>query len=154
MPKVTDSGQAGPGPRSRPSVHPGPAASARREDVPSAAVCTQQEQRSALSLLQARPPLPPPGPSRLRAPDTLGVGLAQRGEKGGWGKKTEQETQRPGRWETKKKRGGRGCLHTRYIFLHTLVHTPRYSTCKNICYSHSRLLPGAPRASGGAGGHG
>lgn len=43
-----------------------------------------------------------------------------------------------------KKRGS--CLHTRYIFLHTLVHTPRYSTCKNICYSHTRLLPGAPES--------
>lgn len=35
----------------------------------------------------------------------------------------------------------RDCLHTG-IFLHTLVHTPRYSTCKNICYSHTRLLQG------------
>lgn len=27
------------------------------------------------------------------------------------------------------------CLHTGYIFLHTLGHTSRYSTCKNICYT-------------------
>lgn len=96
---------------------------------------------------------------QLRAQDTLGVGTEGRRERGDRVERTEQKIRgwadRPavgaGR-ETKKK----GCLHTKYIFLHTLVHTPRYSTCKNICYSHPRLLPGAPRAGGGggAGGHG
>lgn len=73
-------------------------------------------------------------------------------------KKTNRtENSEAGQMGPQQGAGGRpkkGRLHTRYIFLHTLVHTPRYSTCKNICYSHTRLLPGAPRASGGAGGHG
>lgn len=30
------------------------------------------------------------------------------------------------------------CLHTGYIFLHTLGHTSRYSTCKNICYTSAQ----------------
>lgn len=39
-------------------------------------------------------------------------------------------------WVDNQKRAA----YTQGIFLHTLVHTPRYSTCKNICYSHTRLL--------------
>lgn len=72
-------------------------------------------------------------------------------------KKKNRKLKRQGGWAHGRGQVGdqkKGRLHTRYIFLHTLVHTPRYSTCKNICYSHTRLLPGAPRASGGAGGHG
>lgn len=52
------------------------------------------------------------------------------------------------RWTTKK---GGGAAYTQGIFLHTLVHTPRYSTCKNICYSHTRPLqvPREPVAAAG-----
>lgn len=34
-------------------------------------------------------------------------------------------------------------LHTGYIFLHTLLHTSRYSTCKNICYTYAHSHQGA-----------
>lgn len=37
------------------------------------------------------------------------------------------------------------CLHTGYIFLHTLGHTSRYSTCKNICYTSAHPRGGVGR---------
>lgn len=125
----------------------------------SAVVCTEQSSPRALSSLRAGP-RPPTALPALQAPGHCSSGLRTPWE-WGWGagerrvvgvKKTEQN-RKPRGWAGGRPKKG-GCLHTRYIFLHTLVHTPRYSTCKNICYSHTRLLPGAPRASGGAGGQG
>lgn len=168
MPKVTDGGQAGMGPRAGPQFTQAPCGGCWTEDSPNTIVVATGAS-SLVHRARCRPaspspcPLPTlplpcrPGPLQLRAHDTLGVGLGR--EKDDWGKKIENsEAGQMGPWwgsgESPKKKGGEGCLHTGYVFLHTLVHTPRYSTCKNICYSHTRLLPGAPRASGGAGGHG
>lgn len=173
MPKVTDGGQAGMGPRAGPQFTQAPCGGCWTEDSPNT-IAVATGARSLVHRARCGPaspspcPLPTlpspcrPGPLQRRAHDTLGVGLgvALGREKDDWGEKIENsEAGQMGPWwgageSQKKKRGGEGCLHTRYIFLHTLVHTPRYSTCKNICYSHTRLLPGAPRARGGAGGHG
>lgn len=88
MPKVTDSSQAEKGPQSWPLVHPGPpATSARHQAVPSAAHSREQPSCTELAAGWAAPSvawltLPcRPGASLLRAHDTLGVGLGDKGER-------------------------------------------------------------------------
>ena len=142
MPKVTDGGQAGMGPKAGPQFTQAPCGGCWTEDSPNTvAVAT-----GACSLMRrarcgpASPspcPLPTlpspcrPGPLQLGAHDTLGVGLgvALGREEDDWGKKIENsETGQMGPWwgagESRKKKRGRGrAAYTQGIYFYTHLYT-------------------------------
>lgn len=132
-----------------------PAACAKQEDVPNALELYAQYRTApdTPSCLLGPAPSRRPDPALPSPSCSVGPGLCSSGLRTPWG--WEWGTG-GGDWDENHNRiknsrgwadglGGttkNGTAYTQGIFLHTLVHTPRYSTCKNICYSHTRLLQG------------